>query len=151
MTAFTAYDSSLEDDYRVPVEIPSGGKIKEKSFFLMPSLKWSWLNNSWCSLYMKATTQWKSVELPLTFAGEKFRYKLYGRVYTGGIFVDDIRLYREQEISFIEGITSTKKQNVELFRLDGMSVRKWIRNDNPLPVGIYVLRQGEQTRKIIIR
>ena len=100
---------------------------------------------------MKATTQWKSVELPLTFAGEKFRYKLYGRVYTGGIFVDDIRLYREQEISFIEGITSTKKQNVELFRLDGMSVRKWIRNDNPFPVGIYVLRQGEQTRKIIIR
>ena len=25
------------------------------SVFLMPSVKWSWLNNRWCSLYMKAT------------------------------------------------------------------------------------------------
>ena len=79
MTAFTTHDSSLSGDYMVPVQIPyeywdskehtlkewygteyssqyvSGGKIREKSFFLMPSLKWSWLNNSWCSLYMKAS------------------------------------------------------------------------------------------------
>ena len=77
MTAFTTHDSSLSGV--VPVQIPyeywdykehilkegyrteyssqyvSGGKIREKSFFLMPSLKWSWLNNSWCSLYMKAS------------------------------------------------------------------------------------------------
>ena len=79
MTAFTTHDSSLSGDYIVPVQIPyeywdskehtlkegyrtdytskyvSGGKIREKSFYLMPSLKWSWLNNSWCSLYMKAS------------------------------------------------------------------------------------------------
>lgn len=80
MAAFTSYDNSLSDGYIVPVQIPegywdrgeqayvggnrteytrqyisSGGKMKEKSFFLMPSLKWSWLNNSWCSLYMKAS------------------------------------------------------------------------------------------------
>ena len=79
MTAFTTHDSSLSGDYIVPVQIPyeywdykehtlkewyrteyssqhfSGGEIREKSFFLMPSLKWSWLNNSWCSLYMKAS------------------------------------------------------------------------------------------------
>lgn len=79
MMAFTSYDSSLDGDYRVPVQISyeywdrdnhrpqtyyrtkyeekhvSGGKIKEKSFFLMPSVKWSWLNNNWCSLYMKAS------------------------------------------------------------------------------------------------
>lgn len=29
--------------------------VKGTSLFLMPSVKWSWLNNSWCSLYMKAT------------------------------------------------------------------------------------------------
>ena len=29
--------------------------VKGTSLFLMPSLKWSWLNNRWCSLYMKAT------------------------------------------------------------------------------------------------
>ena len=78
MTAFTTHDSSLSGYYIVPFQIPyeywdskehtliegyrtdyskyvSGGKIREKSFFLMPSLKWSWLNNSWCSLYMKAS------------------------------------------------------------------------------------------------
>lgn len=79
MTAFTTHDSSLSGDYIVPVQIPyeywdskkhtlkegdrtdytskyvSGGKIREKSFYLIPSLKWSWLNNSWCSLYMKAS------------------------------------------------------------------------------------------------
>lgn len=79
MTAFTMHDSSLSGDYIVPVQVPyeywdykdnapkegyrteytiqyfSGGKIRESSFYLMPSLKWSWLNNSWCSLYMKAS------------------------------------------------------------------------------------------------
>lgn len=99
----------------------------------------------------EAITQWKNIEIPLTFAGEKFRYKLYGRVYTGGVFVDDIRLFKEQELSSIEGIISTKQQDIELFRLDGMSVRKWIRDNNPLPVGIYILRNGERTRKIMIR
>jgi len=79
MAAFTTHHTSLGNDYRTPIETPyeywdskeqttkvgyrteyttqyiSAGEIKEKSFFLMPSLKWSWLNNSWCSLYMKAS------------------------------------------------------------------------------------------------
>lgn len=29
--------------------------VKGTSLFLLPSLKWSWLNNRWCSLYMKAS------------------------------------------------------------------------------------------------
>lgn len=29
--------------------------VKGASWFLMPSVKWTWLNNHWCSLYMKAT------------------------------------------------------------------------------------------------
>ena len=79
LTAFTTYESSLSGDYLIPTQIPydyydykehslketyrteyasqhvSGGKIREKSFFMMPSLKWSWLNNSWCSMYMKVS------------------------------------------------------------------------------------------------
>ena len=35
-----------------------GNRIKEKSFFLMPSVKLSWLNNSWCSLYTKVLLGW---------------------------------------------------------------------------------------------
>jgi hypothetical protein len=29
--------------------------VKGKSVFLMPSFKWSWLNNRWCSLYSKVS------------------------------------------------------------------------------------------------
>ena len=29
--------------------------VKGTSLYLMPSIKWAWLNNRWCSLYMKAT------------------------------------------------------------------------------------------------
>ena len=44
------------DDYE-PGEIQKTGYtyLKGASWFLMPSVKWSWLNNRWCSLYMKAT------------------------------------------------------------------------------------------------
>ena len=30
--------------------------VKGTSLFIMPSVKWSWLNNRWCSIYMKAAT-----------------------------------------------------------------------------------------------
>ena len=36
----------------------SNNKIRENSIFLMPSVKLSWLNNSWCSLYTKALMGW---------------------------------------------------------------------------------------------
>ena len=40
-----------------PGEIQKTGytDVKGTSLYLMPSVKWSWLNNCWCSLYMKAT------------------------------------------------------------------------------------------------
>lgn len=40
-----------------PGEIQKTGytDVKGTSWFLMPSVKWSWLNNRWCSLYAKAT------------------------------------------------------------------------------------------------
>lgn len=99
----------------------------------------------------EAATRWKSIELPLTFAGDKFRYKLSGRVYTGGIFIDNIRLYKEQEITSIEKITDSKRQDVELYRLDGTRLGKWGIDDYSLPTGIYILRRGEQSHKIVIK
>ncbi len=50
----------------------------------------------------KESSEWQSIELPLTFAGNTFRYKLYGKVFNGGIFVDNIRLYKEVATSFIK-------------------------------------------------
>ncbi|MBR4897820.1 MAG: M6 family metalloprotease domain-containing protein [Prevotella sp.] len=99
----------------------------------------------------EVTTQWNKIDLPLTFASNMFRYKLYGRVYTGGIFIDNIRLYKEQEISSIDDISDTTNQTMELCSLDGRHIGKNIRNVGCLPSGIYILRQGKLTRKIIIR
>lgn len=52
ITAFTSHSSSLSGGNQIGSTSNKilGGSIKEKSFFFMPSLKWSCLNSSWCSL-----------------------------------------------------------------------------------------------------
>ncbi|MBQ8463974.1 MAG: M6 family metalloprotease domain-containing protein [Prevotella sp.] len=42
------------------------------------------------------TDKWQSVDLPMVFAGNRVRYKLHGRIVTGGIFVDNLRLLAEE-------------------------------------------------------
>lgn len=98
----------------------------------------------------KATTQWMKVELPLTFANNKFRYKLYGRVYTGGVFIDNIRLYKEEGITTINHVWDTDDLPVELFWINGIRIGSYNRKNEELPPGIYIMRHGKQTRKIII-
>ncbi len=50
-------------------------KVKGRSFFLMPSVKYSWLNNRWCSLYSKASLglNYQSLE----FESDVLPQKLY--------------------------------------------------------------------------
>lgn len=38
-----------------PISWTGFSYVKGKSFFLMPAIKFSWLNNRWCSLYSKAS------------------------------------------------------------------------------------------------
>lgn len=49
--------------------------VKGRSFFLMPSVKYSWLNNRWCSLYSKAScgVNYQSLE----FESEVLPQRLY--------------------------------------------------------------------------
>lgn len=49
--------------------------VKGRSFFLMPSIKYSWLNNRWCSLYSKAScgVNYQSLE----FESEVLPQRLY--------------------------------------------------------------------------
>lgn len=46
LTAFTSTSVELENEI---------DRIKNKSAFLVPTFKWSFLNSRWCSLYMKAS------------------------------------------------------------------------------------------------
>ena len=99
----------------------------------------------------ETTAKWKTIELPLTFASNKFRYKLFGRVYTGGVFIDNIRLYKEQEITTINDSFRLDKHLIELYRLNGIKVGELSDVFESLPSGIYITRQGKHTRKIVIR
>lgn len=57
ITAFTSHSSSLSGGYQIGSTSSKilGGRIRENSFFFMPSLKWLCLNSSWCSIYTKAS------------------------------------------------------------------------------------------------
>ena len=76
MTAFTTFDESLSNDYITGyttdnygrrsdyrTEYIEGGRIKLYSFFILPSLKWSWMNCRWCSLYSKGSLGWNYQQL----------------------------------------------------------------------------------------
>ena len=45
--------------------------------------------------FAEETGKWNSIELPLVFADSMFIYKLYGKIQSGGIFIDNIHLYKE--------------------------------------------------------
>lgn len=70
----------------------------------------------------ETTTAWKNIELPLTFAGNKFRYKLYGRVCTGGVFVDNLRLYKEVWQTSISDAAVQNETSIGIYRLDGTQI-----------------------------
>ena len=99
----------------------------------------------------EAVTQWKTIELPLSFAGSYFRYKLYGRVHTGGIFIDNIRLYKEQEMTSVNDFSIIGEQPIELYRLNGIRLGEYNKVGETLPPGIYIVRQGKQAKKKIIK
>ena len=95
-------------------------------------------------------SKWRKVEVPLTFAGNKFRYKLYGRVHNGGVFVDNIRLYKEKEIASVGDVWRNGGQPVELFRLNGTRLGTCSGGIEALPQGIYLIRHGKRIRKMIV-
>lgn len=95
----------------------------------------------------KATSGWKTVEIPLVLTGNKVRYKLYGRILIGGLFVDNFKMYREKELDSIDCI-SDKEEDYVLYRLDGTFMNKV--DDNSLS-GLYILKQGTRIKKIVIK
>ena len=72
-------------------------------------------------------------------------------VYSGGVFVDNIRLYKEQEITPVNDISDITDHSKELYRLDGMNMGKYGTNIDALSPGFYFMRQGKTTRKIIVK
>lgn len=99
----------------------------------------------------ETTSQWRRVELPVAFADNKFRYKLYGRVYTGGVFIDNIKLYKEEDITSINDIVEAFSTPAELYGINGVLLGTYSNKIKDLQPGIYIMRKGNITKKIIIR
>lgn len=97
------------------------------------------------------TNGWKSVEIPLAFVGNKFNYKFYGRVFSGGLFIDNIKLYEEGGITLINPdiIFETDKKDVVIYRLDGTCLGKYDDNVH-LASGMYIIRRDGCAKKILI-
>jgi hypothetical protein len=94
----------------------------------------------------EANGKWETIEIPLRFASDSFNYKLYGRLNAGGIFIDNIRLLKE------ETTTSTRLPKEEMtnshnsfFSISGVE-RKNMRK------GINIVRKPDgSTVKIFVK
>lgn len=92
----------------------------------------------------EVTNQWKTIEIPMVFAGNYFRCKLYGRIGMGGIFIDNIQLYKEEESPMsISQRVIPEPNKMGIRTLMGTPVTQETMHSRP---GIYI----QNGRKIII-
>lgn len=98
----------------------------------------------------EATKQWLHVELPLVFAGDRFRYKMNGCIKVGGLFIDNLCLYKEEDVTLIRRCIADISNNyLELYSINGKKINSedlW-----NLPDGLYIKRERGKTKKIVIK
>ena len=96
------------------------------------------------------TGGWKSVEIPLQFAGNKFKYKFYGRVSLGGFCIDNIKLYEESgDTSIGSDISPALQEEVVVYGLDGTCLGEYDKIAHIMP-GIYVIRKEGRMKKVFL-
>ena len=105
------------------------------------------------SIYTQSDTisTWKSIDIPLTFAGSSFKYKLYGCVFSGAVFVDDIRLYKEETPASLVAKQSDYVNEYRLYSSNGLFLGAYHKVPASLPTGLYLVRYGGHTRKVLIK
>lgn len=98
------------------------------------------------------TEGWETIELPVIFADSTFNYKFHGEIHSGGIFIDNLRLYKEDLSSLIQ--TEIPHEGIDMrehiYNLNG----KLMGGGNvysSLPPGLYIIRRGETVRKFLKR
>lgn len=93
-------------------------------------------------------TEWESIEIPLRFTSNTFHYKLYGSLSSGGIFIDNIQLCKED----IKSINKTydTRDDAHIYRIDGSFVGKFSDYNTNLKKGLYLIRQDDNVWKVYI-
>lgn len=99
----------------------------------------------------KIVDEWENISLPIAFKSDKFRYKLYGNIHADGIFIDNIKLYKEESGSSITPVYNSKSEAERyVYNLNGVFIGRLSKLKN-LPMGFYLIRQDKTVSKLIIR
>lgn len=93
---------------------------------------------------------WKQIEIPLTFDTNQFRFKFYGRNVSGGIFIDNIRLYENTDALSIESAWQPTQNTVSVYNLNGIYLGNYESIHSSLKTGLYIISEGNETKKILI-
>ena len=98
------------------------------------------------------TNEWRTIELPLVFADETFRYKFYGIIRSGGIFIDNVRLYKEEDVQSIKGTNALFAKKVKIYKSDGSIIKNQDSVSSYHYKGINIIRdKGGKNYKVISR
>ena len=72
----------------------------------------------------KNTNGWEKITIPLLFASDEFTYKLYGKLSTGGIFIDNIQLLEESRLSHNKNILKDEFQgSTSIYSITGTKLK----------------------------
>lgn len=143
---------------------------------LSPVFKF-WVKDDNMQLYSQTIQNlkdtWEHMEVPIVSSSNSIEYGFYGNVYTGGVFIDNLKLQTIKDASSILQLNaddvidikvdgdnvsfSTKEElNIEIYTTGGMLVKLVHLHANEssniyLPSGIYIFRSQGYSQKICIR
>ena len=104
------------------------------------------------SLRITKRSQWESFSLPINCSADA----IMRLAFTGSadkqsvLFLDNLKLYRSSTDD-IENVMASYGDTTHFYSIDGRYVGHSISNTEGLPSGIYIMRQGKQTRKMVVR
>ena len=99
----------------------------------------------------KIGNKWETIEIPLSFSGNNFRYKINGKTASGGIFIDNIKLYKEDTTNSTNIVNNNANDSkIYIYRLDGAFIGTYENFKTHLEPNLYLLRKGNRTWKINI-
>lgn len=95
---------------------------------------------------------WENVEVPVVFADNEFKYKMYGRINTGGIFVDNFRLFKEESTSIANALQHNQPiRQGKVYTLHGVCLGDFGDVKSSLKRGVYIIRQNEQSTIFVMK
>lgn len=94
----------------------------------------------------QATEGWMNVKLPLSVSGNSIRYILSASLITGGVFVDNVCLTSNNSAGIkMEKAEMPLDDGASWFSIDGRKLE-----DKNSCKGMYILRKGGRTKKVVL-